>query len=67
MSLKPCSIGVPGWAEAFDAQSVGASKMTAMKESRPGLAFVFVIRIILSIGRRRGAQDNIFRATVGTH
>src|ERR1700733_415973 len=60
MSLKPCSIGVPGWAEALVAQSVGARTMTAMKESRPCLDFVFVICIVLSIGHRGGAQDNIF-------
>src|ERR1700679_1153487 len=60
MSLKPCSIGVPGRAEAFVAQSVGARKMTAMKESRACLDFVFVICIVLSVGRRGGAQENIF-------
>jgi hypothetical protein len=57
MSLKPCSIGVPGWSEAFVAQSFGARKMTAMKESRPCLVFVAVICIILSIGRRGRAQE----------
>lgn len=59
MSLKPCSIGVPGGAEAFVAQSVGVRKMTAMKESRPCLVFIVVISIILSIGRRGRAQEDI--------
>src|SRR6202012_1858357 len=60
MSLKPCSIGVPGWAEALVAQSVGVRKITAMKESRPCLVLVLVICIVQSIGRSRVAQEISF-------
>src|ERR1700730_11751458 len=66
MSLKPCSIGVPGWADVFVAQSVGARKMTAMKESRPD--FVFVICIVsVHLDAEVVHRKIFFHATPGTH